>query len=496
MKSILVTPFILFISLGFSATRTSSNSGPWHLASTWGGDPAPTSSDGVIIQNGHIVTHGANLTRNNHTQIQGNGALLSTRDITFGGWRKRLKIAPNATLTGRNITLDYSHTGTNNPINGTINVTNDLTIKGGSHIIASPTINANRLIIDGSNRIVNFTGGSINTGDMTVSGSVRLTTNTSISASGTINLKGAPRDITLNGGPITAANINIGESARLETNADITVSGNLVTNGNARFNINGGTVQAGTVTATGSSRTTNNGTYTSDNNFAVTGSAVVQGGGKVGFNSFSHGFGLGLTCSSGGGVEDNPLSVFDLTTCGQVLPVSYTYFKYSCDANTLIWQTAQEKDNDYFEIEASNDLINFTTLGKAKGNGTTALAKTYSYTIESEEYRYYRLKQVDYDNDFEYSKIVVNNCSTPNTSSTYIYPTMSNNSFYLSHDFTTEVEMVTVEITNITGQIITSKQYNINNINEEINLKLSSNGTYIAKIRTNSFNKSVKIIKN
>lgn len=495
MKSLLFATLISLTFLGFSATRTSSGSGPWGLASTWGGAGVPNASDIVIIQAGHVVTHTANLTRNNNTTIS--GTLTSTRSITFGGWKKFLALPVNGTINAMSVTLNHSHPNTNNPLFGTINTTNDFTITGSSRMVGSPTVCANRLIINGANRVVDFkTPGSIKTTlHVLVSGSVRLTTRTSIQAGGRIDILGAPRNIAMNGGPITAGAINIGESARLSSNADITVSGTITTYGSSRFEIDGGTVQANNVVATGSSRTTNNGTYTSTNNFAVTGSAVVQGGGKVGFNSFSHGFGLGLTCQGGGGIEDNPLSVFDLTTCGQVLPVSYTYFKYSCDENILEWQTAQEENNDYFEVEASNDLINFKTLGKTQGNGTTVLAQTYSYTIESEEYRYYRLKQVDYNNEFEYSKIVVNNCFTPNTSSTYIYPTMGNNSFYLSHDFTTEEEKVSVEIINITGQLITSKEYDVYNSNESIDLSSSSDGTYIAKIRTNTFNKSVKLIK-
>ena len=47
---------MLVAANAFSAVRTSSQSGNWSAASTWGGNPAPVTGDNVIINGGFTVT--------------------------------------------------------------------------------------------------------------------------------------------------------------------------------------------------------------------------------------------------------------------------------------------------------------------------------------------------------------------------------------------------------------------------------------------------------
>ncbi len=74
----------------------------------------------------------------------------------------------------------------------------------------------------------------------------------------------------------------------------------------------------------------------------------------------------------------------------------------------LTWRTATEKDNDYFQVERSQDGRAFAAIGQVKGNGTTNVVQAYSYTDGTALAGtvYYRLKQVDYDGKFEYSKVI------------------------------------------------------------------------------------------
>lgn len=75
----------------------------------------------------------------------------------------------------------------------------------------------------------------------------------------------------------------------------------------------------------------------------------------------------------------------------------------------LRWTTASERNSDYFDIEKSTDGKNFHFIGKIKaaGNSNQKLDYHYSDTDDSEEKAlYYRLKQVDNDKQFQYSKTV------------------------------------------------------------------------------------------
>lgn len=94
-----------------------------------------------------------------------------------------------------------------------------------------------------------------------------------------------------------------------------------------------------------------------------------------------------------------------------VLPVELLYFTgtYVDKKVYLNWETASELNNDYFLVEKSTDGKNWTSIGSVKGHGTTQDPHQYAmidpYPFQGENY--YRLKQVDFDGTFKYSRIIV-----------------------------------------------------------------------------------------
>ncbi|MTI22887.1 T9SS type A sorting domain-containing protein [Fulvivirga sp. RKSG066] len=97
------------------------------------------------------------------------------------------------------------------------------------------------------------------------------------------------------------------------------------------------------------------------------------------------------------GIENNPL------------PVSWMTFDAEVVNNQveLYWSTASELNNDYFEIERSLDGKFYEKIAKVEGSGTTTSVSNYQYTDARPHagVNYYRLRQVDYDGQFEYSTI-------------------------------------------------------------------------------------------
>jgi uncharacterized repeat protein (TIGR01451 family) len=75
----------------------------------------------------------------------------------------------------------------------------------------------------------------------------------------------------------------------------------------------------------------------------------------------------------------------------------------------LNWSTASEFNNKSFEIERSKDLRNFITIGTVNGRGLSNSVQQYSFLDQeaSGNLIYYRLKQVDFDGAFSYSKTIV-----------------------------------------------------------------------------------------
>ncbi len=93
------------------------------------------------------------------------------------------------------------------------------------------------------------------------------------------------------------------------------------------------------------------------------------------------------------------------------LPVELTSFDASSDVDGigLVWHTVSEKNNDYFSVERSENGADFYEIGRVQGNGTTDIAQVYSFTDHSpiSKIEYYRLRQVDFDGQFEIHKTVV-----------------------------------------------------------------------------------------
>jgi len=108
------------------------------------------------------------------------------------------------------------------------------------------------------------------------------------------------------------------------------------------------------------------------------------------------------------------------------LPVELTTFEASATptGNYLTWQTASELNNAGFEIERSTDAKTWEILDLVTGNGTSLEAHDYEYIDVNPKtsINYYRLKQIDFDGQFEYSKTVVVSIEKSNTAPINIYP--------------------------------------------------------------------------
>ncbi|MCB0732932.1 MAG: FG-GAP repeat protein [Flavobacteriales bacterium] len=73
----------------------------------------------------------------------------------------------------------------------------------------------------------------------------------------------------------------------------------------------------------------------------------------------------------------------------------------------LSWITASEVNNDKFIIQRRTNTGNWIQLGEMPGHGTSSSEQHYSFLDEHPEkgINYYRLKQVDFNKDFEFSPI-------------------------------------------------------------------------------------------
>lgn len=104
------------------------------------------------------------------------------------------------------------------------------------------------------------------------------------------------------------------------------------------------------------------------------------------------------------------------------LPVTLVSFdgKSGNNQTKLAWVTSSETTNKGFEIERSADARKFEKIGFVDGNGDSKETNTYHFTdLNPLATGYYRLKQLDYDGKFEYSRTII--VKTP-TEPIEIYP--------------------------------------------------------------------------
>jgi hypothetical protein len=93
---------------------------------------------------------------------------------------------------------------------------------------------------------------------------------------------------------------------------------------------------------------------------------------------------------------------------GPNLPVELTSFTANVNYEgsvVLNWSTATEINNQMFEIERKNKNGQYAAIGYVNGYGTTTEPQEYSYidnTVGTGTY-FYRLKQIDFGGQYEYS---------------------------------------------------------------------------------------------
>jgi hypothetical protein len=101
---------------------------------------------------------------------------------------------------------------------------------------------------------------------------------------------------------------------------------------------------------------------------------------------------------------------------GSALPVELTSFTASTHGATVMlqWTTATEVNNHGFDVERNNGV--WEKIGFVAGHGTTNAPQRYTFAANAGDGRIlYRLKQIDRDGKFEYSKeIEATAVGTPN----------------------------------------------------------------------------------
>ena len=109
-----------------------------------------------------------------------------------------------------------------------------------------------------------------------------------------------------------------------------------------------------------------------------------------------------------------------------ILPVTLIEFTGSNNNGiaNLKWNTATEINMNRFEIERSSDAVSFKNIGLQKATGNSSANVDYSFTDNQmlNGANYYRLKMINNDGTFSYSKVVMINSNEKGMSFYIVYP--------------------------------------------------------------------------
>jgi hypothetical protein len=186
------------------------------------------------------------------------------------------------------------------------------------------------------------------------------------------------------------------------------------------------------------------------------------------FNGMINGNGTFQTCS----FTKSKLVTVD-KNC--VLPIYLSSFTGENEGNTnhLYWVTEQEINSSHFDIERSKDGIDFYPMGRANANETNPYEFIDEVPLLGDNY--YRLKMVDTDGSFSYSKII--NIQTElNKLNFILFPNPISD--ILTYRFYTDIsEFLEIKILNVSGEEVLSLIKETNNLINVVVLDLKDLGS-------------------
>lgn len=182
------------------------------------------------------------------------------------------------------------------------------------------------------------------------------------------------------------------------------------------------------------------------------------------------------------------------------LPVELSSFSATVLSNgvKLNWRTETETNNFGFDIERKNNGGDWVTLSFVNGNGNSNSPKEYNYIDNSAKVgKYsYRLKQIDNDGQYSYSKVVdVDLTKTLDYNLTQNFPNPFNPTTSISFSLP-KSGVVKLTVYNLLGQEIKTlvngfKESGVHHVN--FNAKDLNSGIYIYKIETTDYTQTRKM---
>ena len=161
---------------------------------------------------------------------------------------------------------------------------------------------------------------------------------------------------------------------------------------------------------------------------------------------------------------------------GSLLPVVWLDFHAEAKNNQveLTWLTASEHNNQGFAVEYSQDAKKWQEVGFVEGRGTSTVVSPYTFTHATPNpgYNYYRLKQEDFNGDFEYSSIQEVVMTHTSLTSTFLaYPNPVSEFLYV------DSQIGQILLRDLNGKLLYTQQ--VNGWGNQFSVKEFPRGVYL-----------------
>jgi hypothetical protein len=181
------------------------------------------------------------------------------------------------------------------------------------------------------------------------------------------------------------------------------------------------------------------------------------------------------------------------------LPVKWISFTGNFTGNHIVlkWEVEQAANNDHFEIENSTDGIHFSVEGSLRNkDAVSPIAGRDLYSFSSPNLsggtHFYRIKQVDKDGVFSYSKTIKMVMRNTVPGLWLQANPVSDELVLVNHN---QALIQRIQVTDMSGRIISDKPVNTNNTTVKSNTHNLQAGYYLLRIITANGNSSIQLIK-
>lgn len=168
--------------------------------------------------------------------------------------------------------------------------------------------------------------------------------------------------------------------------------------------------------------------------------------------------------------------------CTNPLPVQLKDFRATAvDGGIMLkWNTESEENNSHFEVESSIDASRFDYHGKVEGAGNSTSSLSYSYFVENPVPgdNYFRLRQVDFDGQNEFSNTVSIRINAEDPILAVVPNPVNEKAIIRLGD--TMTPGTKLELVTATGQLV--KTINITSTSQEMNMADLPAGIYFLRV--------------